>query len=87
MTAIHEDNPHKMSKSIFWEKYIKMLSAEIVPNKLSVIIFFFFFILGLLPFKNISLLSSRSFIKGGQKLENLWKNHLTLRKQNLAFHM
>ena len=42
MTAIHEDNPHKMSKPIFWEKYIKMLSAEIVPNKLSVIFFFYF---------------------------------------------
>ena len=40
------------------------------------------------PFKNISLISSRSFIEGGRKPENPEKNHLTIRKQNLAFpHM
>ena len=40
------------------------------------------------PFKNISLISSRSFIEGGRKSENPEKNHLTIRKQNLAFpHM
>ena len=40
------------------------------------------------PFKNISLLSSRSFIKGGRKPENPEKNYLTIRKQNLTFpHM
>ena len=37
------------------------------------------------PFKNISLISSQSFIKGGRKPENPGKNHLTIRKQNLAF--
>ena len=37
------------------------------------------------PFKNISLISSLSFIKGGRKPENLGKNHLTIQKQNLAF--
>ena len=37
------------------------------------------------PFKNISLISSRSFIKGEQKPENPGKNHMTIRKQNLAF--
>ena len=37
------------------------------------------------PFKNISLISSRSFIKGGRKPEDPGKNDLTLRKQNLAF--
>ena len=37
------------------------------------------------PFKNISLISSRSFIKGGRKPENPGKNHLTICKQNLAF--
>ena len=37
------------------------------------------------PFKNISLISSRSFIKDGQKPESPGKNHLTTRKQNLAF--
>ena len=51
--------------------------------------FFFFFWFGFYgPFKNISLISSRSFIEGGRKLENPEKNHLTIRKQNLAFpHM
>ena len=40
------------------------------------------------PFKNISLISSRSFIEGGRKPEYPEKNHLTIRKQNLAFpHM
>ena len=34
------------------------------------------------PFKNISLVSRRSFIKGGR---NPGENHLTIRKQNLAF--
>ena len=38
------------------------------------------------PFKNISLISSRSFIEGGRKLENPEKNHLTIRKQNLECH-
>ena len=37
------------------------------------------------PFKNISLILSQSFIKGGQKLVNPGKNHLTICKQNLAF--
>ena len=37
------------------------------------------------PFKNISLISSQSFIKGGRKPENQGKNHLTIRKQNLSF--
>ena len=46
-------------------------------------IFFLFGFCG--PFKNISLISSRSFIKGGRKPENPEKNHLTIRKQNLAF--
>ena len=51
--------------------------------------FFFFFWFGFYgPFKNISLISSRSFIEGGRKPENPEKNHLTIRKQNLAFpHM
>ena len=51
--------------------------------------FFFFFWFGFYgPFKNISLISSRSFIEGGRKPENPEKNHLTIRKHNLAFpHM
>ena len=36
-------------------------------------------------FKNTSLISSRSFITCGRKPENPVKNHLTIRKQNLAF--
>ena len=40
------------------------------------------------PFKNISSISSRSFIEGGQKSENPGKNNLTICKLNLAFpHM
>ena len=46
---------------------------------------FLFLIWVLRPFKNISLMSSRSFIKGERKPENPGKNHLTIRKQNLAF--
>ena len=37
------------------------------------------------PFKNSSLISNRSFIKGGRKPENPGENHLTIRKQILAF--
>ena len=44
---------------------------------------FFFFDYG--PFKNISLIWNRSFIKGGRKPENPEKNRLTIRKQKLAF--
>ena len=45
-----------------------------------------FFLFGFYgPFKNISLISSQSFIKGGGKPENPGKKHLTIRKQNLAF--
>ena len=55
----------------------------------SLLFFFFFFWFGFYgPFKNISLISSRSFIEGGRKPENPQKNNLTIRKQNLAFpHM
>ena len=55
----------------------------------SFLVFFFFFLFSLFgfygPFKNISFISSRSFIKGGQKPENPGKKHLTMRKQNFAF--
>ena len=48
--------------------------------------FFFFFLFGFyVSFKNISLISSRSFIKGGRKPEYPGENHLTIRKQNTAF--
>ena len=65
-----------------WIKYWYLLN-------LFDLIFFFFFWFGFYgPFKNISLISSRSFIEGGRKPENPEKNHLTIRKQNLAFpHM
>ena len=51
--------------------------------------YIFFILFGFYgPFKNISLISSRSFIEGGGKPEYPEKNHLTIRKQNLAFpHM
>ena len=52
-------------------------------------VFFFLCLIWVLrayvPFKNISLISSRSFIKGGRKPEYPGKNHLTIRKQNAAF--
>ena len=51
--------------------------------RVNVVLFFLFGFYG--PFKNISLTSSRSFIKSGRKLENPGKNHLTIHKQNLAF--
>ena len=68
-------------------------------NQQSGAVFFFFFFFffwwvggggGMVygPFKNISLISSRSFIEGGRKPEYPEKKHLTNRKQNLAFpHM
>ena len=40
--------------------------------------FFVFLFYG--PFKNISLILNRLFIKGGPKAENPGKNHLTIRK-------
>ena len=40
---------------------------------------------GYSPFKNISLILSQSFIKGGRKPENLGKTTITICKQNLAF--
>ena len=53
---------------------------------LMIFFFFFFFWFGFyVSFKNISLISSRSFIKGGRKPEYPGKNHLTIRKQNIAF--
>ena len=52
-------------------------------------IYFFFFWFGFYgPFKNISLISSQLFIKGGQKLEKTGEpreNHLTIHTQTLAF--
>ena len=54
--------------------------------KATLILFFFFFWFGFYgPFKNISLILTRLFIKGGGKPENPGTNHLTIRKQNLAF--
>ena len=65
------------------------VNEKTISGNLFVFFFFFFFWFGFYgPFKNISLISSRSFIKGGRKPENPEKNHLTIRKQNLAFpHM
>ena len=54
------------------------------PN--SIIYFFIYFLFRFYgPFKNISFISSRSFIKGGRNPENPGKNHLTICKQNAAF--
>ena len=52
----------------------------------NVMFFLSFFLFGFYgPFMNISLILSPLFTKGGQKLENPGKNHLTICKQNLAF--
>ena len=65
------------------------LTSSLVVKMLTALVIFFFFWFGFYGlFKNISLISSRSFIEGGRKPENPEKNHLTIRKQNLAFpHM
>ena len=48
-------------------------------------ILFYFFWFGFYgPFRNISLISSRSFIKCGRRPENPGNKHLIIRKQNLA---
>ena len=53
-----------------------------------ILVNWFFFKFGFYSyFKNISLISNWSFIKGGQIPENLRENHLTICKQNLASHM
>ena len=82
-----------MIVSFFW--YIVEMAiciiyiVETAIFNISYYVDFFFFLFGFYgPFKNISLISSRSFIEGGRKPENPEKNHLTIRKQNLAFpHM
>ena len=62
----------------FWNSYDNKESGmceNIKWNRLKTkIVFFFFFLFGFYgPFKNISLISSQSFIKGGRKPENLEK--------------
>ena len=63
------------------------ISLSFIVNYTSIAVCFcVFFLFGFYnPFKNISLISSQSFIKDGRKMENQGKNHLTIRKQNLAF--
>ena len=57
-------------------------SCKAVYGLVYFILFYYFFLFGFYgPFKNISLISSRSFIEGGRKPENPEKNHLTIRKQ------
>ena len=46
---------------------------------------FCFYFMFYSPFKNISLISSRSFIKLERKLKNPGKNPLTICKKNFAF--
>ena len=92
----------KCSKFASWILFCKILEVyldfittfEHVHGRLLYLVFYLhekeiFFLFGFYgPFKNISLISSRSFIEGGRKPVNPEKNHLTIRKQNLAFpHM
>ena len=73
-------------RSIHWAEKISNLLRILSEIQTELFFFFWFGFYG--PFKNISLISSRSFIEGGRKPENPEKNHLTIRKQNLAFpHM
>ena len=96
------DTSKDNKSDFFWDEYgeelrcpnsintgRRVLVAPICSNRGETIFFFFFFLFGFYgPFKNISLISSRSFIEGGRSPENPEKNHLTIRKQNLAFpHM
>ena len=83
MTLESKEHTHKTENSFFWARLAKFGQVGLIS-----IFFFFFFFFGFGfygPFKNISLISSRSFIEGGRKPENPEKNHLTIRKQNLAF--
>ena len=88
-----------VSRADYSVKFDKLCPLAI-PNQISLMsmhiyvwffccCFFCCFLFGFYgPFKNISLILSRSFIEGGRKPENPEKNHLTIRKQNLAFpHM
>ena len=65
-----------------WENIRQDKTRQVLSDFFFIIIIWFGFY-G--PFKNISLISSWSFIKGGRKLESWGKNQLTIRKQNLAF--
>ena len=77
---------HFLQYSLFFILFIYFLICFyfILFYSLFIYLFIYSFIFFLFygPFKNISLISSWSFIKGGRKPE---KNHLTIRKQNLAF--
>ena len=78
------------SSTIIQESLYTLTGSNIELFKFYYQVFFcFFFLFGFYgPFKNISLISSKSFIEGGRKPENPEKNHLTIRKQYLAFpHM
>ena len=92
ISPIHKGGPVNKPENYRAVMLINCL-CKIFMNILTIFFFFFFFFFffgfGFYgPFKNISLISSRSFIEGGRKPENPEKNHLTIRKQNLAFpHM
>ena len=84
------ENPRWPSwKYIFFSLSLLNEKAKWLETWLEAFFFFFFFWFVFYgPFKNISLISSRSFIEGGRKPEYPEKNHLIIRKQNLAFpHM
>ena len=67
-----------------WRKYAVVNSHQIQPFPDYLHYYYYWFgFYG--PFKNISLISSWSFINGGRKPENPGKNHLAIRKQRLAF--
>ena len=84
---IHSDVTQNANASCNWIIH-SFIHCNVTPNKkykLNLSFFFFSWTGFYSSFENISLIWSRSFIKGGRKQENLWKNHLTIRKQNLVF--
>ena len=75
-----------LDNTVFSFPYFSMTKTYLVFFYFILFVFFLFFLLGFyVPFKNIALIWSQSFMKGGRIPENLGKNHLTIRKQNLAF--
>ena len=77
-TSIPRNTNHKKKKNKKNKKKKQQQQTSIADDS-------HFFIWVLRPLQEYSLISSRSFIKGGRKPENPGKNHLTNRKQNLAF--
>ena len=71
--------------TVFTPKYWETLSTYHTCPNIQNSPFYFFWVGFYGPSKNISLILDWAFIKDGRKPENPGKNHLAIRKQNLAF--